>query len=205
MESVGKDTLLDADGRPLDPRIQAVLRELVPRFRRRFLTLRDEVLITEIFEEAGRRITEHKATFDSADNPGAYAFRILRTAALERLRHSSMRLERATFASDAGQAVIESQPSRYGTSEQVEASILLDEHLALLTDQDRELCIWKKLGHTSREIARKLGTSPGYVDNMFYRIKRKCEEAAARSNAARKSAKGTSDVLKSRPNVIPSD
>lgn len=205
MESVAKDTLLDADGRPLDPRIQAVLRELVPRFRRRFLTLRDEVLITEIFEVAGRRIAEHKATFDSADNPQAFAFRILRTAALERLRHSSMRLERATFGSDAGQSVIDSQPSRYGTSEQIEAHILLDEHLARLTDQERELCMWKKWGHKSREIARELGTSPGYVDNLFYRIKRKCEEAEARTKTAEKSTEGTSHVLKASPNVIASD
>jgi RNA polymerase sigma factor (sigma-70 family) len=205
MESVAKDTLLDADGCPLDPRIQAVLRELVPRFRRRFLTLRDEVLITEIFEEAGRRISEHKATFDAADNPQAFAFRILRTTALERLRHSSMRLERATFGSDAGRLVIESQPSRYGTSEQIEASIVLDEHLARLTDQERQLCIWKKLGHTSREIAKELGTSPGYVDNLFYRIKRKCEEAEARSKGAAKSTEGISHVLKARRDVIPSD
>lgn len=35
MESVGKQTLLDADGLPLDPRIAGVLRELLPRFRNR--------------------------------------------------------------------------------------------------------------------------------------------------------------------------
>ena len=205
MESVAKDTLLDANGRPLDPRIQAVLRELVPRFRRRFLTLRDEFLVTEIFEEAGRRIAQHKATFDSAENPGAYAFRILCTVALFRLRHSSMRLERATFGSDAGQSAIESQPSRYGTPEQVEASILLDEHLSRLTDQEQDLCIWKKSGYTSREIARKLGTSPGYVDNLFYRIKQKCEEASARIKSSVESTSGASHVTKARPGVIPSE
>jgi RNA polymerase sigma factor (sigma-70 family) len=204
MESVARETLLDADGRPLDPRIQAVLRELVPRFRRRFFTLRDDLLITEILEEAGRRIAQHKATFDSAENPGAYAFRILCTEALSRLRRSSMRLERATIGSDAGQSVIESQPSRYGTPEQVEANILLDEHLSRLTDEEQDLCMWKKSGYTSREIARKLGTSPGYVDNLFYRIKHKCEEAAARTKSASESTRGTSHAMKARPGVIPS-
>jgi RNA polymerase sigma factor (sigma-70 family) len=205
MESVAKETLLDADGRPLDPRIQAVLRDLVPRFRRRFLTLRDELLVTEIFEEAGRLIAEHKAAFDSAKNPRAYAFRILCTAALLRLRHSSMRLEKATFGSDAGQSVIESQPSRHGTPEQVEASILLQEYLEPLTDQERELCMWKKSGCTSREIGKKLGMSPGYVDNLFYRIKRKCEEAEASTKAAAASTRGTSRATKARPGVIPSE
>jgi hypothetical protein len=81
MESLRKDTLLDADGRPLDPRIQEVLRGLIPRFRRRFLTLRDELLIVEIVEEAGRRIAENAATFNAAKNASAYAFRILCTVA----------------------------------------------------------------------------------------------------------------------------
>jgi DNA-directed RNA polymerase specialized sigma24 family protein len=116
-----------------------------------------------------------------------------------------MRLERATVASDAGQSVIESQPSRYGTPEQVEATILLDEHLSRLTDQGRELCMWKKSGYTSREIAKKLGTSPGYVDNLFYRIKQKCEEAAAGTKSAAESTPGTSRVMKTGPGVLPSD
>ena len=123
MESVAKDTLLDADGRPLDPRIQAVLRELVPRFRHRFLTLRDELLVTEIFEEAGRLIAENAATFNAAKNPSAYAFRILCTSALLRLRHPSSRLDRATIGSDEGQFLIESSPARDGTPQQIEASI----------------------------------------------------------------------------------
>src|SRR5919109_395126 len=138
MESVAKDTLLDADGRPLDPRIQEVLRELIPRFRRRFLTLRDELLVLEIFEEAGRRIAENAATFTAATNPSAYAFRILCTVALMRLREPSNRAGRKTIGSDAGQLVIESLPARDGTPEQVEASILLEEYLEPLTDQEQE-------------------------------------------------------------------
>jgi RNA polymerase sigma factor (sigma-70 family) len=190
MESLRKDTLLDADGRPLDPRIQQVLRELIPRFRRRFLTLRDELLVIEIFEEAGRRIAENATTFNTAKNPSAYAFKILCTVALQRLREPSIRAQRKTIGSDAGQLAIESLPARDGTPEQVEASILLEEYLEPLTDQEQELCVWKQAGHTSREIAKMLGTSPGYVDNLFYRIKRKCEEAAARTKAAAKSTEG---------------
>lgn len=205
MESVAKDTLLDADGRPLDPRIQAVLRELIPRFRHRFLTLRDELLITEIFEEAGRLIAENAVTFNAAENPSAYAFRILCTCALMRLRQPSSRFDRATIGSDEGQFLIESSPARDGTPQQIEASILLDEYMEPLSDQERELCMWKKAGHTSRQIAKRLGTSPGYVDNMFYRIKRKCEEADARSRTAAKSTEATSRVLKARRNVIASD
>ena len=65
--------------------------------------------------------------------------------------------------------------------------------------------MWKESGYTSREIAKKLGTSPGYVDNLFYRIKRKCQEASASTNAAAESTRATARVVKARPGVIPSE
>ncbi len=44
--------LLDSDGQPFDPRIQRVLIQLLPRLRREFPTLQDEVGLAEIMEEA---------------------------------------------------------------------------------------------------------------------------------------------------------
>lgn len=206
MESVGKEALLDADGRPLDPRIQTVLRELVPRFRNRFLTVRDELLVTEIFEEAGRRIVEYEAASGPADNLGAYAWRILRNVAVSRLRHSSTRLERAMLGSEASALVLGSLRSHHGTPAQIEASVLLEEYLAPLTAQEREFCMWKKFGYTSREIAGKLGTTEGYVDNLFYRIKRKCQEARDNARAAADSSTPTtSHAMRARPDVIASE
>jgi DNA-directed RNA polymerase specialized sigma24 family protein len=114
MESIANVMLLDADGHPLDPDIQAALRELLPRFRYCFLTLRDECLVTEIFEEAGRRLLEHESAYRAAKNPGGYAWRTLHNVAVTRLRHSSMRLERATFGSQEGELVIASLTSRDG-------------------------------------------------------------------------------------------
>jgi len=205
MESVSKETLLDADGRPLDPRIQAVLRELVPRFRNRFLTLHDELLVTEIFEEAGRHVAEYEAASGPAKNLEACAWTILNNVARSRLRLSSMRLERATLGSAASESVLGLLRSHDGTPEQIEANILLQEFLAGLTSQERTVCMRKQSGYSSREIARELGTSAGYVDKLFYRIKRKCQEARDGHRAgADLLTSTTSQATRTRTDVIPS-
>jgi hypothetical protein len=60
MESLRKFGLLDADGKPLDERLLKALNGLLPRFRRRFPAIQDEVEITEVFEEAVRRIQKRE-------------------------------------------------------------------------------------------------------------------------------------------------
>jgi RNA polymerase sigma factor (sigma-70 family) len=177
MESVGKQTLLDADGLPLDPRIAGVLRELLPRFRNRFLTLDDEVLVSEIFEEAGQRIRDCEAASGPVNNLRAYAWTTVVNVARSRLRLSSMRMARATLDSKASQAVLGTMKSRDGTAEQIEADILLEELLATLTAEERALCMRKQSGFSSREIAKEQGTSVARVDTLFYRIKRKFRDA----------------------------
>jgi RNA polymerase sigma factor (sigma-70 family) len=206
MKSVGKETLLDEDGSPLDPRIQAVLRVLVPRFRNRFLTLHDEVLVTGIFEEAGRRIADCEAASGPVNNLVAYAWTTVVNVARSRLRHLSMQLEQATLGSQASQTVLAALRSRDGTPEQIEADILLQELLATLTPEERTLCMRKQSGYSSREIAKELGTSVARVDMLFYRIKRKCREARNRDKAgADSSPSTTSEPIRTRTRVIPSE
>ena len=60
MESLRKLGLLDANGKPLDERLDKALNDLVPRFRRRFPAIQDEVEITEVFEEAAHRIEKRE-------------------------------------------------------------------------------------------------------------------------------------------------
>lgn len=176
MESVGTQILLDANGKPLSARIQSVLRDLLPRFRNRFVTLDDEVLIIEIFEEAGQLIADVEAASGEATNLEAYAWRTVSNVACSRLRHSSMKLARATLGSKASQAALDTLPAREGTREQIEADILVGELAATLSAEGRALIVRKQAGCSSREIARELGTSVGRVDTLFWRIKRKFRE-----------------------------
>jgi RNA polymerase sigma factor (sigma-70 family) len=196
MESVSKQALLDADGLPLDPRIAGVLRELLPRFRNRFLTLDDEVLVTEIFEEAGQRIRDCETASGPVNNLKAYAWTTVVNVARSRLRHSSMRMARATLDSKASQAVLGTMKSHDGTPEQIEADILLEELLATLTAEERVLCMRKQSGFSSREIAREQGTSVARVDTLFYRIKRKFRDALNKRTGA--SLSTTSQATRTR-------
>jgi RNA polymerase sigma factor (sigma-70 family) len=176
MESVGTQILLGVDGNPLSPRIQGVLRDLLPRFRNRFLTLDDEVLVIEMLEEAGRRVTAGEAVAGPAENLEAYAWTTLVNVARTRLRHSSMKLARATLGSEASEAVLETIRSPNGTPEQIESGILVRELIGKLSAEERQLIARKQFGYSSREIAREQGTSPARVDMLFHRLKRKCRE-----------------------------
>src|SRR5690348_8606648 len=100
MESVDKLGLLGADGQPLSDRIARVLQVLVPKLRRSFPTLDDEVEFTEILEEAGRQIADHEARCGAIEKLHAYAWVTIRSVATSHVRRSSVKLARATLRSD---------------------------------------------------------------------------------------------------------
>jgi RNA polymerase sigma factor (sigma-70 family) len=176
MKSVGTHILLDSEGQPLNPQIQRVLRQLLPRFRNKFLTLDDEVLVIEILEQTGRSIADVEAA-GQVDNLEAFAWKVLSNVATSRLRQPAERLSLATLGPDASEVVLERMTARDGSPEQIEAKIQVDELMAKLTVQERVLIARKQSGCTSREIARELGTSAANVNMLFYRIKQKCREA----------------------------
>ena len=189
MESSGTPALLDSRGSPLSARVERALRDILPRFRHRFPALGDELLVIEILEEAGRRIADHERDCGPVENLDAYAWVTVLNAARSRLRHSSMRLARATLGSDDSQAIFSTLRSRVGTPEQVEAEIFVHEVFAQLTPEERWLCTQKQLGFSSREIALERRTSVASVNTLFYRVKRKIRTALRGSNAEASASK----------------
>lgn len=169
--------LLDGAGRPLSDRLQAVLRAILPRLRNRFPDIGDDLVITEVLEEAGRRIEEHEQTAGLVGNLDAYAWVTALNVARSKLRRSSMRLVRASFGSEESRAVFDALRSPLGTPEHIESDILMRELLAQLTPEEQALCVLKELGFSSRQIADQQGTSVARVDTLFYRIKRKIRAA----------------------------
>ena len=61
MESPGSIGLLDSNGEPFPDHIQRTLVRLSARLRREFPVLQDDVALTEVMEEAARRIAELSA------------------------------------------------------------------------------------------------------------------------------------------------
>ena len=176
MNSADNHTFLDRDGRPFDERMQVVLRALRRRFRSQLPRIDDEVFVTEVFEEAGRRTAIHEAEHGPVENLEAFAWRAILNVAKSRLARSSMRLDRATLNPAASEAVFRSLPARDGNREQIESDILVQEILAQLTPRERDLYFFRRWGHTSREIARAFGTTEGNVNTLVYRMNLKIRE-----------------------------
>jgi DNA-directed RNA polymerase specialized sigma24 family protein len=174
MESSGSWIFLDRAGQPLSARVQQALRNVLPQLRKRFGSLNnDELLVVEILEEAGSRIEDHERAYGPVDNLDAYAWRTVQNVAKSRLRRWSMRLFRSMLPSSDSEAVLETLPAQFGSAEQIESEIEYKEIQMQLTVREQLLCAYKKLGMSSREIARREGMSIVSVNTHFYRIKRK--------------------------------
>jgi len=176
--------LLDSNGKPLADRIERVLAGLLPKLRRRFPNLQDEVAITEVMEEAGRRIASREARGGPIERIHGYAWVTVRSVATSHMRRPATRLIQHTLASEAGQEHIALAPAQYGSPEQMERDILLREALDTLSPEERMVCLWKKAGFSAQEIASTLGRSVPSVDTLFSRAKQKIRQALGLTSAA---------------------
>jgi DNA-directed RNA polymerase specialized sigma24 family protein len=176
MGSADRHTFLDDDGSPLAPRIQGVLRSLRLRFRSRLPRIDDDLFVTDVFEEAGRRIAAHEAEHGQVEDLEAFAWTVVLNVARSRLARSSMRVIGATLDHEASDAVLRELHARDGTREQIENDILVQQILARMTPEERDLYWRKAWGHSVREIARACGKSEGHVNTLVYRMRLKINE-----------------------------
>lgn len=176
--------LLDSNGKPLDDRIERVLAGLLPKLRRRFPNLQDEVALTEVMEEAGRRIAGREARGGPIERLHGYAWVTVRSVATSHMRRPATRLIQHTLASEASQEHIALAPAQYGSPEQMERDILLREALDTLSHEERMVCLWKKAGFSAQEIASTLGRSVPSVDTLFSRAKQKIRQALGLTSVA---------------------
>lgn len=169
--------LIDRDGQRLDCHITRVLTRLLPRLRRHFPQLRDEVALTEVLERAGHRIAVREKRAGPIEKLQGYAWVTIRSVATSEMRRSSVRLMRKTLESEASHARLASVTAAFGTAEEVERNIFLREVLGKLSQEERLVCVWKKAGFSSQEIAKYLGRSVAAVDTLFSRAKQKLRRA----------------------------
>ena len=173
MPFLSKLGLLDENGHPLSDRLEQVLCRLAPRLRRQFPALNDEVVVAEVLEEAARRITEQEKRCGVIEKLHGYAWVTIRHVAISRMRRTSIRLAQNTLESEASQVALSSAASTRGSPEEIERDVLLHEILAQLTPEERLICIWKKAGFSSKQIAKRRRSSAAAVDTLFCRVKQK--------------------------------
>jgi DNA-directed RNA polymerase specialized sigma24 family protein len=181
MEHLRTIGLLDSDGQPFNPRIERVLIQLLPRLRREFPALQDEVGLAEIMEEAGRRI-RHREERGPIERLHGYAWVTVRSVAMSRMRLGSSKLSQKTLDSESGQAKLLATPTLRGAPAEVEQAVLLRELLRTLSREERMICLWKKAGFSSQEIALHQGRTVVAIDTIFSRAKQKIRKALGMSD-----------------------
>ena len=169
--------LLDSNGKPLAERIQRALTKLLPKVRRQFPSLRDDLALTEVVEEAGRRIASREERGGPIEQLHAYTWVTLRSVATSQLRKPANRLIRDTVGSTAGEIYIAEVEASYGSPAEVERQILMREAMEALSEEERMVCIWKTAGYSAQEIATRQGRSVTAVDTLFSRAKQKLRQA----------------------------
>ena len=136
MESLRKLGLLDADGKPLEDRLSKVLNALLPRFRRRFPAIQDDVEVTEVFEEAARRITKRERASGPIEKLGGYAWKALESIGVSTQRRGSMQIRFNSVESRTGPEIVSRLRAWDGSVEEIERGILLRELEAHMTAEE---------------------------------------------------------------------
>src|SRR5437588_4873278 len=127
MEHLQTPRLLDERGNPLSTRVEGALRSLIPKFRRQFPAVQDELDITQLLEKAGHRIAERERRSGPIEKLHAYAWVTLRSVVMSWMRRGPNRLTQRALDSEASDAVLSIAPAQSGTAEQIEQDILLRE------------------------------------------------------------------------------
>src|SRR5687768_8356417 len=173
MENLRKLGLLDANGKPLDERLYKALNDLLPRFRRRFPALQDEVEIAEVFEEAARRIEKRERQFGPIEKLRGYAWKALESIGVSVHRRTAIQIRFKRVESRTGPEIVSMLQAWDGSVEQVERGILLREVEAHLTPEEARIFHLKGLGFSSEEIAQLRGSSVNSVDKIMSRLKQR--------------------------------
>ena len=173
MESSTGSRFLDHQGNPLPYRIQHVLDELVPKLRRKFSMIRDDVVVVEILEQAGQQIANREESDGPIERLYGFAWVTVRNVAISRLRRSPHLLDLSTASSAKGAAALSRLTAEESSPAAIEYKILLAQVLGRLSARERMIAIWKQAGHSSQEIADHLGMSVSAVDTTFCRTRQK--------------------------------
>jgi DNA-binding CsgD family transcriptional regulator len=173
MESLRKLGLLDADGKPVEDRVSKILNALLPRFRRRFPAFLDDVEVTEVFEEAARRINKRERASGPIEKLGGYAWKALESIGVSQQRRSSMQVRFNRVESRTGPEIVSQLRAWDGSVEEIERGILLRELEARMTPEESRIFNLKAFGYSSEEIAKLRGSSVNSVDKVMSRLKHK--------------------------------
>jgi RNA polymerase sigma factor (sigma-70 family) len=173
MEHLQIPRLLNVRGNPLSERIESALRSLIPRFRRQYPNLQDELVVTSILEKAGQRIEQREQQSGPIEKLHAYAWVTVKNITVSWMRRSSNRSDLQRIDSETASAILERVPAEAGSPEQIEQAVLLRQAMAHLSEDEWRVCNLKMMGYSGEEIARERGSSTAAVNMVFSRATKK--------------------------------
>jgi hypothetical protein len=187
MERLQIPHLLDERGQPLNTRLDRLLRRFIPTLRKQFPAIRDDELeLTEILEEGGRRFGrwEQQSGRPLDQQSYRFAWTILFNIARSWVGRDPNRLRRDTIGAEAGEALLSTLPAKLGTAKQIEDAVRVREAHDCLTEKQWSVCGSKAMGYSAEEIGQELGVSPAAVNMVFSRAKRKVSRRLSARPAA---------------------
>ena len=135
--------------------------------------IRDEVVLTEIMEQAGQKLLNREARNGRIDQLYGFAWVTVYRVAISQLRRSPYLLEQP--ATDSTEKALSRLTSEQSCPASIERGVLASQVLDRLSHRERMIAIWKRSGFSSREIAEKLEISVSAVDTTFCRLRKKVQ------------------------------
>lgn len=176
MEFSTRPPFLDPFGKPLPEHVQHALKAVTSRLQRKFSMIRDDVVYTEILEQAGQQIVKYESIHGAIKRLYGFAWVVVRNVAISRVRRGPHLLERPIAGSAEAEAALARITAEDGSPERIETSILIREALAQISDRERKIAIWKKGGFSTKEIAKSLDMSVSAVDTTYARLLEKLRQ-----------------------------
>src|SRR5207245_8626543 len=139
---------------------------LLPRHGIQLPARADDACVTAVLEQAGGRIAERERQSGPIEKLHGYASVTVRSVAMSRMRLSATRMAKATLGSEQSQVALSVVPSAEGSPQQIESDVLFREVLAQLTPDEQLVCVWKKAGFSTKEIASYRGSSVTAIDTL---------------------------------------
>jgi DNA-directed RNA polymerase specialized sigma24 family protein len=179
MDSLRKISLLDAQGKPLDERLQNVFRRLLPKFLRRFPAFRDDAEIQNHCEEAFQRVNEkEQQSGQELEKPWGYAWRAMKSVGVSAERTSEMQVRFRTVKSRTDSATVSQLQAWDRSIEKAEQAILMRQLEAFMTPEEVWMFRQKAHGFSHAQIAKARGCSVNAVDQKMSRLIRKIRALA---------------------------
>jgi len=136
--------------------------------------IRDDVVFTEIMEQAGQKLLNREARNGRIDQLHGFAWVTVYRVAISQLRRSPYLLEQP--ATDSAERALSRLTSEQSSPASIERDVLASQVLDRLSQRERMIAIWKRSGFSSQEIAEKLEISVPAVDTTFCRLRKKVKK-----------------------------